>query len=124
MWHHQPSFLLDYRLNMLALNALSNAQLFNTSTYSKAANILVFIILIKTLLERIFQDAIYHIFYSACLRHTLRPLVQGKGSCWVRKNQTLLKPKYQQNYIIKRSELQSKHCNLLFNTRRPEPLGR
>lgn len=47
---------------MLALNALSNAQLFNKSTYSKAANILVFIILIKTLLERIFQDAIYHIF--------------------------------------------------------------
>lgn len=79
MWHHQPSFLLDYRLNMLALNALSNAQLFNMSTYSKAANILVFIILIKTLLERIFQDAIYHIFLLCLFTTYITAISAGEG---------------------------------------------
>lgn len=64
---------------MLALTALSNAQLFNTSVYSKAANILVFIILIKTLLERIFHDAIYHIFLLCLFTTYIMAISAGEG---------------------------------------------
>lgn len=64
---------------MLALTALSNAQLFNTSAYSKAANILVFIILIKTLLERIFHDAIYHIFLLCLFTTYITAISAGEG---------------------------------------------